>query len=268
MNKIARKPKFNFSKLNHEKLLNEIIINFDNNKITFDKLVKIQIYMKKLEKLNLTKYKNKLLILQDYINHYLFNVMYINLTILYNQMTDINFIIKKENEKKQQLYYYIYHEDNLNKPIINNFISKISNHHLFIMITNYKNNYVLVKIKDIYLYNLFFKTFALMYQIKYKIFNVFETPYKIFNNYNMSIIPTIDSKLTLKNQKLTINEFKYIPIDKNKNSYKNYTNNYIPGETTNSKLKLNLLDSSSDKEKIANKLFYNKDIEDIVTYIN
>ena len=269
MNKIARKSKVIFSKLNHEKILDEIIISFNTKKITFDKIVKIQIFIKKLKILKLNNNKTKLLLIQDYIKHYLFNIMYINLTFLYNQMTDVNFIIKKNNSKNQQLYYYLYNNSSYHKLINNTLISKISKYHLFIMITNYKNKCVLVKIKDIYLYNLFFETFALMYQIKYKIFHAYETPYRIFNNFDILIKNTgNDSKLTMKDSQLNILEYKYIPINKNKNTYKNYSNNHIPGETVTSKLELNLLSSSSEKEKYAKELFYDKDLKDIFYYVN
>lgn len=269
MNKIARKSKIIFSKLNHDKILDEIIISFNNNKITYNNIVKIQIFIKQLKILKLNNHKTKLLLIQDYIKHYLFNIMYINLTFLYNKMTDINFIIKKNNSKNQQLYYYLYNNKNYYKPINNTLISKISKYHLFIMITNYKNKCVLVKIKDIYLYNLFFKTFALMYQIKYKIFHVYETPYRIFNNFDIFIKNTGNvSKLTMKDSQLTILEYKYIPINKNKNTYKNYSNNHIPGETVTSKLELNLLSPSSEKEEYAKKLFYNKNLQDIFYYVN
>ena len=259
----------NFKYLNHLNIINEILIYLEKGNIDINKLSKIQIYLKKIlknNKIDKSKFNKQLLKIKDYINYYLYNLMYTYLNFLYNQMTDINFTIKKHINKKT--YYFLYEQNNPNNPINNIILNKVSQSHIFIMITNYRNKNIFVKIKNLNLFYSFFKMFALMYQIKYKVFFVYETDLKVFSDFNIFFEnKNADIKLTMRDSKLEIFEYKYIPLLKHNNSYKNYKYIPITGKTTSSAMKFDLNMSLHEKEKLANDLFYSKNFNDTYQYM-
>ena len=136
------------------------------------------------------------------------------------------------------------------------------------MITNYRNKKIFVKIKNLNLFHSSFKMIALIYQIKYTVFFVYETPFRVFRDFNIFFKnDNADIKLSMQDSKLEIFEYKYIPLLKDNNSYKNYKYIPITGKTTSSAMKFTLNISSYEKEKLATDLFYEKDFNHTYQYM-